>query len=180
MFKFLKTRLKKEDKGVASIEFALILPLMALLLVGMFEVTWYMYCVNKMNRTAQEISNFTARGTLTLLQLQSILQSSALVAQPFNFSAYGNVIVTAVSQSVSPAPNVVFWRQSWPGGVGGSLVTGSSMPSGMSTGQVVLFTEVFYTYQPVIVSSYFSITNTNVYALAVSVPRQGIITTTVY
>jgi Flp pilus assembly protein TadG len=180
MIKFLKTLFKKEDNGVASIEFALILPLMALLLVGMFEISWFMYCHNKMNRTAQDISNVVARGTLTLLQLQSILQASALISQPFNFSTYGNVIVTAVSQSVSPVPNVVLWRQSWPGGSGGSLIAGSSMPSGMTVGQVVLFTEVFYTYQPVLVSSYFSITNKNVYALAVSVPRQGQITTTVY
>jgi uncharacterized protein (UPF0333 family) len=180
MFKFLKTIFKKEDKGIASVEFAILLPVLVLTLVGMFEVTWFMYSHNKMNRTAQQINNIVARDVLTLAQLQSILQASALISQPFNFSAFGNIIVTAVSKSVSPLPNIVLWRQSWPGGSGGSLITGSSVPSGISTGQVVLFTEVFYTYQPVVISSYFSITNKSVYALAVAIPRQGQITSTVY
>jgi len=175
----LKKFFKKEDRGIAAVEFALILPVLVLTLVGLFEVTWFMYCNNKMNRTAQEINNVIARGTLTLPQLQSILQASALIAQPFNFSANGNVIVTALSQSATP-PNAILWRQSWPGSTGGSLISAGSMPAGMTTGQVVLFTEVFYTYQPVIISGYFKITNVSVYAVAVSVPRQGQITSTVY
>lgn len=172
-------RLKKEDHGVAAIEFAILLPVMLLTLVGVFDITDLVYCNNKMNRTAQQISNIVTRGNLTKPQLDSILsQVSPRIAQPFNFVQFGNVIVTAVSKQDANQPAQIMWQDSYPGGAGGSKINPASLPGGLvlNTKQTVIFTEVFFAYQPLIPDYVLSAT-TNIYALAASVPRQGTMTT---
>lgn len=179
MSKFLEDFFSRVDKGTAAVEFAIILPILLLTLVGLFEVTNFLYCNTKMNRTAQEISNIVTRNNQTKPQLDSMLKASVVIAQPFNFLQSGNVIVTSVSKPVSNLPPVINWRDSYPGGVGQSRVSATSLPNGISlgTGQTVIFTEVFFTYKPVIDGDFFTITNTQIYAVAAAVPRLGQMTT---
>lgn len=173
--------IKRADKGVAAIEFALILPVMALLFVGIFDVAELAFCNNKMNRTAQVMSNFVTRGSktgnLTKPQVDSLLRAAPLIAQPFNFVQFGNVIVTSVSKPSATQAAQVMWRDSYPGGTGGSKISAASLPGGLvlNTGQTVIFTEVFFTYQP-LVPGYVIPANTNIYAVAAGVPRQGTMT----
>ncbi|MBS0272582.1 MAG: pilus assembly protein [Proteobacteria bacterium] len=172
-------RLKNQDNGVAAIEFALVLPVMLLTLIGVFDVNNLIYCNNKINRTAQQISNIVTRGNLTQPQLDSILsQVPPRIAQPFDFVQFGNVIVTAVSKPSASLPAQVVWQDSYPGGVGGSKINPASLPGGLvlNTKQTVIFTEVFFAYQPLI-ANYVISANTNLYAVAASVPRQGTMAT---
>ncbi|MBY0502078.1 MAG: pilus assembly protein [Alphaproteobacteria bacterium] len=179
MKKFFKLLFNGTDEGVAVVEFAIILPILVLTFVGLFEVTNFLYCNNKMNRTAQEISNIVTRNDVTKPQLDSMLKASVLIAQPFNFTQYGNVIVTSVSKVSSILPPIINWRDSYPGGTGGSRISPSSLPNGisLSAGQTVIFTEVFFNYQPVIGGSVFTFAKTNLYAVAAAVPRLGTMTT---
>jgi len=182
MKNFFNRRMGQQDNGTAAIEFAILLPVMVLMLVGLFEVSNFIFCNNKMNRTAQEISNIATRGDTTKPQMDSLLQAAVYVAQPFNFTQSGNVIVTSVShQNPDPTkPSQVMWQDSYPGGVGASRINPASLPGGLvlEVNQTVIFTEVFFKYTPSFPSyGLIATANTNVYALAAAFPRQGTMTT---
>lgn len=182
---FFKKRVSQEDRGTAAIEFALLLPAMLIMFIGLYDISNFIFCHNKMNRTAQDISNIVTRGDVTKPQLDSMLQAATLVAQPFVFSSANgaNVIVTSISQPNSPASNKppqVMWRDSFPGGTGGSRIVPGSLPGGLvlSLNETVIFTEVFYTFQPVFPTwNLIPSASTSIYALAAALPRQGTMTT---
>lgn len=174
-----KVNWKRADKGVAAIEFAIILPVLLLTFIGLFDVGEFIYCNNKMNRTAQDISNIVTRGDLTKPQLDALLKAASLTSQPFDFTAgSGNVIVTSVSNP-SGTSTQVMWRDSYPGGTSASRINPMSLPGGitLSAGNTVIFTEVFYTYAPLIPGYILQPSNTAVYAIAAAVPRKGNMTT---
>ncbi|HUX78774.1 MAG TPA: TadE/TadG family type IV pilus assembly protein [Alphaproteobacteria bacterium] len=177
MYQWIKEKIGKIDKGVAAIEFAIILPFMLLTLIGLFDISEFIFANNKMNRTAQNISSIVTRGPVTKPQLDAMLQAAVLVAQPFNFTQSGNVIVTCVGVPTTPAnaPPQVMWRDSYPGGTGGSKISASGLPGGLvlSVGQSAIFTEVFFTYTPLVPGYVLSSSQTEIYALAAAVPRQG-------
>ena len=179
MDKWLKLKIAKEDRGMAAVEFAIILPVLLLTLIGLFDIANFAYCHNKMNRTAQEINNIVTRGNVTKPQLDGLLRAAALIAQPFNFTTSGNVIVTSVAVVNANQGAQIMWRDSYPGGVGGSLINPASLPGGLvlNTNQTAIFTEVFFTYTPLITSYILSSSQTKIYALAAGMPRQGQMTT---
>jgi len=168
--------LRKGDKGIAAIEFALVLPVLMLMLVAVYDLSNLILCNNRANQTAQDLNNIITRGPVTLAQLNDILTAAPLIMQPFNFNANGKVIVTAVTQSASgnslPPPTKA-WTQSYGGGAGASKIVLGGLPGGLilNSGQTVIFTEVFYTYTGVFTA--YSFTSGNVYQIAAGVPRQG-------
>ena len=131
-----------------------------------------------MNRTAQSLNNAITRDDLTRSELNSLLQAAPLLAQPFDFSSGdGNVIVTSVSNP-SGGGEQVMWRESSPGGTGGSRVNPGNLPGGLILGpdETIIFTEVFYTFQPLL-PGYIFANGLDVYALAAAIPRKGQMTT---
>lgn len=179
MWSFFKRRIKTEDKGVVAIEFAILLPLLLLAVVGLYDVSNFVFCNNKMNRTAQALSNIITRGDLTQTKLRDILQGANYITQPFDFTKSGNVIVTSVSKPSQFLPPQIMWRYSYPGGAGASRINLGSLPGGLvlNTNQTVIFTEVFYTYEPLFPDYVVPSTATDIYALAAAIPREGEMTT---
>lgn len=175
----LSSYIINEDKGVAALEFALTLPFLLLTIIGLYDINSLVFCNNKMNRTAQGISNIVTRGNVTKPQLDAMLQAAVYIAQPFNFTQSGNVIVTCVYQQNSSLPAQIMWRDSYPGGTSASKISANSMPSGLNltNGQTVIFTEVFFTYSPLIVGYVLQSNQTQIYAVAAAIPRQGTMTT---
>lgn len=174
-----KWQFRKEDKGVAALEFALMLPAVLITLIGLFDVTNLIFCNNKMNRTAQVINNIVTRGDLTKPQLDAMLQASVPIAYPFNFTRSGNVIVTSVVKTAANQPPQIMWRDSYPGGTGESRISPGSLPGGLSLNlnQTVIFTEVFFTYTPLIAGYILQPSQTQIYAVAAAVPRKGTMAT---
>ncbi len=173
------SRFVRRDKGVAAIEFAIILPVLLLTFLGLYDVGELIYCNVKVNRTAQNLNNVITRGDLTNAELTSIMQAAPLLMQPFDFSGgNGNVIVTSVS---NPSGNgaQIMWRRSSPGGTGGSRVNPGALPGNLilSSNETIIFTEVFYTFQPFLPGYVLSLNTLQVYALAAGVPRKGQMTT---
>ena len=170
-----------EDKGVAAIEFALLFPVLLIMFVGIFDVSSLVFCRNKMVRTAQDVSNIVTRGDTTKSQLDSMLKAATLIAQPFDFNAFGNIIVTSVAHpDADPKkPAQIMWRDSYPGGTGQSRITATNLPGGVvvAPNETVIFTEVFFTFNPLFSASIVGLGQTNIYQIAVAMPRQGTMTT---
>ena len=87
--------------------------------------------------------------------------------------------MTSIAKPSANNPPQVMWRDSYPGGTGGSRIDPTNLPGGLTlnTGQTVIFTEVFFTYSPLASGFIIQASGSNVYALAVAVPRQGQMTT---
>lgn len=171
-----KHEIRKNDNGVVAIELAIILPILLLLFIGIFDISNFIFCRNKMIRTAQELSNVITRDDLTRPQLNSLLQGANLIAQPFNFQTSGKVIVTSISKQDSTKPPAIMWQDSYPSGATGSKVTNMNALPGnlvLGTGETIIVTEVFYTYQPTFPGYVLQSNQTAIYALAVKVPRKG-------
>lgn len=171
-----KQEIRKNDNGVVTIELAIILPILLLLFVGMFDISNFIFCRNKIIRTAQELSNVITRDNLTRPQLDSLLQGANLIAQPFNFQISGKVIVTSISKQDSTKPPAIMWQDSYPSGATGSKITNMNALPGnlvLGTGETIIVTEVFYTYQPTFPGYVLKSNQTAIYALAVKVPRKG-------
>lgn len=174
-----KKNITKDDTGGAAAEFGILFPVLMIIFVGLFDVANLVYCYNKMNQLSQEISNIVTRGNLTKPQLDGLLQASTLIAQPFKFSLYGNIIVTSVSKQNSNQPPQVMWRNSYPGTTAGSKINLTSLPGGLvlNTGQTVIFTEVFFNYTPTVPGLVLQSGPIAIYSLAAAVPRLGQMTT---
>lgn len=173
-------RLKRKDEGIVAIEFALLLPVIFLMFAGLYDLTNLMFCNNKLNQTAQELSNFITRGNLTRPQLDSILQAAPLLMQPYNFAANGKIIVTCVTQTSSastPPPPTSPWTDTYGSGAGTTRISLGNLPGGLvlKSGQTVIFTEAFYTYTGFF--TVYTFTNGNLYHVAAAMPRQGTMTT---
>lgn len=179
MINWQKTLIRYRDQGVAAVEFALILPVILLTFIGLYEVGEFVYCNNKMNRTAQSLSNIITRGDITSGDLNNVMAAASLIAQPFDFvKGDGNVIVTSVSNPTGNQAEIM-WQQAYPGGTGASKISPGSLPGGLALGmgETVIFTEVFYTFQPLVPGYVLSAQDLDIYALAAAVPRKGQMTT---
>lgn len=174
---WFKRRLRTEDEGMAAIEFALVLPVLLSMLVGIYDITNLILCNNRVNQTAQSISNIITRGDdLTKAQLDAILKASDLIMQPSDFQANGKIIVTSVSQvNLNPPPTKV-WTGTYGSGAGASKISLGSLPGGivLAQGQTMIFTEVFYKYTGIFTK--YAVKNKNLYQLAAGVPRKGAMT----
>jgi Flp pilus assembly protein TadG len=170
-------RLRTEDKGMAAVEFALILPVLLVMLAGIYDVSNMILCENKVNQTAQDLNNVITRGNLTKAQLDAILKVATLIMQPFDFNANGKVIVSSYSQVNANPPPTLKWTDFYGGGAGTTQITPGSLPGGivLNKGQTIIFTEVFYTYTGVFTN--YAFTSKSLYQLAAGVPRQGTMTT---
>lgn len=144
---FLKTlsRVAKDKSGVSAVEFALILPVFALLFFGSIEVSFLMTVDRKVTQTASTLGDLVARGTtLTESEMNDIFAASTALFAPYDGSA-AEMRVTSITQkngkaevSWSRARNMTAYTK------GASL----SVPYGLLTdGQSIVFAEVGYDYK---------------------------------
>jgi len=180
--------LKKSDGG-ALIELAIILPLLLLLVLGVFEYGRAIHAKNIITNMSREGANLASRSKSTA---QQIMDAIALTAQPLDMTANGMIFITEVrGQGADPR---VTAQHRW---TGGSYETSSRAWSGcpnidwsvdgectedfdnlsdndaeadlngleVQDGQVVFAVEVFYDYKPII--TYVLNHNLNLYSQAI-------------
>lgn len=75
--------------GVAAVEFALVLPVMIPLLLGLTELTTAITTDRKLALTARSISDLTSRATVMLTSddITSVFSASAIIMQPYSSAA---------------------------------------------------------------------------------------------
>jgi Flp pilus assembly pilin Flp len=128
-----RRRLKRDDRGVAAIEFGFIAPIMLLMLIGIVDISnavsinWRM--VN-LNRTLADLSSQTA--TLTTAQLDNIFTASAVVLSPYE----GELPRMTISSVIVGNDKIarVCWSEAREDGRPGSLL---KTISGLTKGTVV-------------------------------------------
>lgn len=188
--KHLLSRFRRDRRGVAALEFALILPILVLLALGCFEVPRYVLLWQRLERTASGVSDLVAQADepLTQDQMTDIFSSAKLLMAPYDIIKNGSIVVTSVNNPSTPigATTNVTWRSACGtpngaatppvslsgkmGSVGGtptSFFPAALLP--LAKDNEVLVTEVYFTFTPVFKNFIYS--GSTLYASAFTRPR---------
>ena len=147
IFKSFRNTLRKfrdDRKGVSAVEFAMILPVFALLYFGSIEVSFLMLVDRKVTHTASSLGDLVARGTtMTTAELEDIFDVSQALFSPYDGTT-AEMRVTSI-MSVDGNTEVVWSRaQNMSAYATGASV---SIPDGLiSDGQSVIMAEVSFDY----------------------------------
>ena len=152
-------RLRRDNRGVAAIEFALLLPMLITLLIGCLEVTFKIWSTQKAEKLAVTLSDVIAQSkAVTNSDLASLIGAVDKIMDPFAFGANeGKIIISSVYIAQGEEDAMVNWQCSFPSSGGftavselGAKDTVADMPDGFTLVEKdnVIVTEVFYKYTP--------------------------------
>lgn len=189
----LLRRFRRDRRGVAALEFALILPILVLLALGCFEVPRYVMLWQRMERTASGVSDLVAQADepLTQDQMTDIFSSAKLLMQPYDVIANGSIVVTSINNPTGGVTNVSWRVACGTGDNNGKMGAVSAQPPAAQTAppsanfptsllpiakdNEVLVTEVYFTFTPVFRNFIYS--GSTLYANAFTRPRNHNLTT---
>src|SRR5262249_34851262 len=127
----------RDQRGVAALEFAIVLPMVMTMLLGVMEIANFILASERTDKMAYTIADLvTQNETVTTSDLNTILDASSQIMQPFPFSNNGHVIITAVYRAPGDVPKIA-WQYEGGGTlhqvngqpVGGGSIFGSSVGS---------------------------------------------------
>jgi Flp pilus assembly protein TadG len=147
----------KDKSGNVAIEFALLLPIMILLLLGTFEIANYVLCYNKVSRVNSSIADMSSRSSLTPNALTAIIATAPIIGKPFNYGTNGRVILTTVYKASSGTAAIIEQQIVGSGSIsvtskiGTAINNAATLPAGftISAGDRILISETFFTYTPI-------------------------------
>jgi len=163
-------RFRAADRGIAAVEFALILPFMALLYLGGFEVMEEISANRQVSLTASTIASIvTQYSTISKSQtMPGILAASTSVLTPFSAS---NAVVTVSCIGIdNNGKATVTWSQAMNGAgrLVGSTVT---LPAALDVpNTTVVMGETSYNYTPTI--DFLNRGTMKLYSSVYMLPRQ--------
>ncbi len=172
-------RFAKGEQGVTAIEFALVLPVMLLIMLGCFEVPRFVLIYQKLSRTSAGVSDLVARADepLTGNQLQDIFLAANTMMQPYDVVANGKIIVTSINNPNGGGIELT-WRKDNGGKNGGkpaqdsnSRITVAGLPVDLrpAANEELLTAEVFFQYAPVFPTLIYN--GTQLYSVSYTRPR---------
>ncbi len=144
----LRKRLGKDQRGVAAVEFALVLPVMLLMYFGGVEITQAVMVNRLVALTATTVTNLTSQYTTisASTDMPDILNASAEVLAP-NPASNAKVVVSLIAID-SKGNATVSWSKTLNGT---ALTTGQSVtvPAALAVPNTTLvYGQVTYAYSP--------------------------------
>jgi Flp pilus assembly protein TadG len=141
--------LAADQRGVSAVEFALLLPLMLALYLGVVELSQGIAADRKATLTARTISDLVSQvSNINNADMTNSLNAAAAVMAPF---PVGNLKVTVTSVSIDAnGKATVDWSDAFNGTARakGSTIT---LPSGLNVANTsLIWSEVQYAYKPTI------------------------------
>lgn len=167
---------KQESIGASMVEFALILPLLVTIFLGIYETTNYILLSQKLNEIASGVANWVSSKT-TAAEITDNLIGANLVGATYNFFTNGGVVVTGLQQSGTPPKQQVVWQKFSAGASSSIIADGSgnitSTPFSIASEPQLIVVEVTYQYTPTF--SYFLTIFPSIKLLKVAqmIPRSG-------
>lgn len=164
------TRFRTATHGIAAVEFALILPFMALMYLGGFEVTQEIAVKRQVALTASTVATIvTQYSSISASQtMPGILAASSTVMTPYSAA---NTIVTVSCITINNSGKAtIAWSQSLNGTARtvGATVT---LPAALDVANTsVILGETSYAYTPVI--DYMHLGTITLYSSVYMLPRQ--------
>lgn len=139
-------RLKRDERGVAAVEFALIAPLMILLYYGLAEVTLGMMAERRAGHAASVVADLVAQSNqMNATQMDDIFEVGEAIMKPFP-AATLRMRVTSVKADAQAAPKVVWSRGSGMTALG-SGASATAVPAGfLAANESIVMAEVSYAW----------------------------------
>ncbi len=164
------------ERGLALVEFALMLPILLTLLAGVIEMTRYIWINHKILRLSAEVNDLVSQSPgMSANEMNVIFEASEFVMRPFEMGNDSLIIVSSVSGTGANPPQVN-WRQCGAGSLSvagsvGSAGSDANIPNGLVLDPLdnIIITEVYYEYKPLMFDSV--IEPTRLSRVAVHSPR---------
>lgn len=111
--KRLLSRLRRERRGFAVVETALMMPIFMMLLMGGLEIAMLVLAHHKVGQVAASLADLTAQSEAGALesQITDLLLSARFVAEPHDIQTEGRVFVAAVRGGGSGVGNTILWQR---------------------------------------------------------------------
>lgn len=153
-------RLKRSERGIAATEFAIILPVMLIMYLGMEEVVHGVILDRKLSLLARSLGDLTARiETVDTAGIEDIFGAATTVLTPYEALPAKMTVSSVVVDQNAKATYCWSKRLDWTGGTGGTakVVAGhasgapADLPAAMKVpGRSLILTEVEYRYTPTV------------------------------
>jgi Flp pilus assembly protein TadG len=165
-------KFRSSRHGVAAVEFALIVPVMLLLLLGTFEVSQAIAAKRKAVLTASTVANIVTQYTnISASQtMPDILNASASVLIPFS-SNNAIVVVSCISIDAQGIAKIA-WSQALPSGDARTVGQIVTVPAALDVPSTsLIFGETTYAYTPVV--DFMNLGTSNLYSSVYMLPRSA-------
>lgn len=152
-------RWRTDRRGVAAIEFAMIVPIMFMLFVGSIEFSQAITVDRRVTQIASSAADLVAREkSVTTAQITSIMNIVAVLMRPYATAPLKVTLVSVGAKSDNAAITKVCWSQNYQGGVHTYAAQQAyTLPAGIvDKGGSVMVAEVQYDYSPLIFSYFIT------------------------
>jgi len=160
-------RMVGDSRGVAAIEFALILPIMFMLLVGTVEFSLALTVDRRVSQVANSTADLIAqKKKFSTSEVSGIMQIIEHLVRPYDPSRLRVTVLNVIANISDASDTTVCWSYEHNGGAG-SYSAGAEyfLPEDIvEAGGSVIVAEVVYDYEPIIfrhfIKSAFSLSDT--------------------
>jgi Flp pilus assembly protein TadG len=149
--------LRRDNRGVAAVEFAMIVPIMLSLFIGTVEMSQAITVNRRVSQIAYTTSDLVSRETtISVTQLGNVTELAKVLMRPYDTGPLKISIINVVADINDEKINKVAWSHQFQGGVNGAADGSSySMQDGTtSKGCAVIIAEVAYNYTPILFAKY--------------------------
>jgi len=160
---FVLKNLREDCRGVVAIEFALMAPVLVIMLLGVTELNNYMMAARKVGQAAFTAADLISQETdISSSELSELFQASRLVMHPLDDT---NLTLGAASVRYDDDTGdpTVDWTDTYNGG---SVSNPTTVATGMgSAGESVIIVTATYNYSPLfslIMSGTYSLSETSI------------------
>lgn len=182
----MKRRLRnlwKNDRGVAAVEAALLLPVLLTTFIGCTEVTFKIWSTQKAEKLAVTIADVVTQSkTVSAEGLEQIVSASDRIMEPFTFNtSNGEIFISSIYVPQDETVAKVNWQCKVEGAIESASKLGETgddavLPDGLVLAERdnVIVAEIFFKYTPIMPGLMFD--ETVVYRRALFKPRLGALT----
>jgi Flp pilus assembly protein TadG len=150
-------RMLRDARGVAALEFALVVPAVIVLYAGGYEIAQAATVNRKVTDTTVQLANVTSQyTTVANTDISQIFAASSQIMLPYSTTPLTITLSEVQADSTGSVNSKVIWSQSYvasSGTVGAGLATGSTviMPTGLpSPNQYYILVQTTYLYTPTV------------------------------
>lgn len=137
-------RLLRDTSGAVAVEFALILPILIVMIMGTIEITNLVTAQRKVLAAAQTISDLISQETdVTSAQLDDLISAGKMVVRPMN-TALLSVGVASVRFDAASSPSVD-WTHSLAGGSVSNATTLATPLAQANSSVIIVYASFNYT-----------------------------------
>jgi Flp pilus assembly protein TadG len=146
---------RKNDEGVAAVEFAFIAPIMVSLFIGIVELSYGLSLVTQVQQVANSTADLVARAENQIKQsdITDIMTGSSFIFSPFNPNAATITLRQVMSSPLNANTTKQAWSCTYTASTGALACactnTAFNVPANLvTTNDTVVLSQVTYDYMP--------------------------------